>query len=252
MAEESAIVNSMTRREIIFFISDMKQIDDPADKKPGRNKAHRPLRRQFRFRRTRDGDVWLNKASFSWTKSRQRGYPTMPLRSRKKAKSENGAFATTQKQPSCTRVLVHKVMWRFWNDFKPQPENTEVSHLTSPLAVGNVNLCCESGIRNKHRIGCHGFTIPGESCKCGVESVGIPFCRIARDPTDDAGYFDVDAVGAVRDEKAALKVLPSSGEKCDKCLCVKNQNLDLDNCSVEDILFYCLCGRFEDINQQNT
>ena len=59
-------------------------------------------------------------------------------------------------------------------------------------------------------------------------------------------------VGAVRDEKAALKVLPSSGEKCDKCLCVKNQNLDLDNCSVEDILFYCLCGRFEDINQQNT
>lgn len=246
---DTDIVNSMTKKEIIFFLSDMKRIDDPDASSPGRNRLHRPACRQRRFVYNR-GDMWLNKRSFSWTKQGFQGYPTLPLRSRKKAKSENGSTCQ-QKQPSCTRVLVHKVMWRLWNDFKTQPSDTEISHLTSKLAVGPANLCCESGVRNKHRIGCHGATIQGESCKCGLESAGIPFCRNISDPTSVQGFFDVDDA-AVRDEKAALKELPSSGELCETCLCEKNPNLDLMNCAVGDLLKYCLCdGFFDDINLQN-
>jgi hypothetical protein len=127
---ESGLVNSMTRREIIFFIADAKK------------------------RLT---------ISFSWTKSTtgvKNGYPTMPLRTRKAAKSESGSSPPKQeKAPSCTRVLVHSVMWRFWNGFQK-----------------------------------------------------IPNCRLVQEPEEDSFFDLTDEEKAARDEKAALKALPSSGE----------------------------------------
>lgn len=243
---ESGLVNSMTRREIIFFIADAKKIDDPCKLSPGRRKQDRPKVTQRRFRITADGDMFLNRTSFSWTKSTtgiKNGYPTMPLRTRKAAKSESGSSPPKQeKAPSFTRVLVHSVMWRFWNGFQKIPTGMEVSHLSGVTAVGKPNLCVESGVRNKHRIGCHGKTILGESCKCGVPDKGIPNCRLVQEPDDS--FFDLtDEEKAARDEKAALKVLPSSGEDlCEVCLCVKNRRVNFDECSTQEVLDFCLCS----------
>lgn len=250
-SNDSGIVNSMTRREIIFFIADAKKIDDPHKNSPGRRKVDRPSEVQRRFRITADGDMFLNEKSFSWTKSttgvKGTGYPTMSLRTRKeqkkKAKTENGSSGPSkrEKAPSCARVLVHNVMWRFWNGFEKIPKGMEVSHLTGVTAVGKKNLCCEDGVRNKHRIGCHGKTIPGESCKCGVPSKGIPSCRVVQVPSSSSFFNLNEQEKAVRDEKAALKALPSSGEFCKVCFCVKKEDVDPDNCPIDHVLDFCMC-----------
>jgi hypothetical protein len=247
--ETIGIVNSMTRDEIILYVSDMKKVDDPFKNSPGRKKADRPekVQRRFRFCNAENKNhMLLNPMSFSWTKSSARkreGYPTMPLRTRKdkKAKSENGSPNQTAKAPSCTRVLVHCVMWRLWNGFKPIPDGMEISHLTGNFAVGRADLCAESGVRNKHRIGCHGKTLPGEDCKCGSEMHQVPFCNIVQVPS--ASYFDLtEDEEAVRDEKAALKALPSSGGKlCKACFSTIRENVDFDSLSVDELFEVCLC-----------
>jgi len=46
----------------------------------------------------------------------------------------------------------------------------------------------------------------------------------------------------VRDEKAALKALPSSGEICKVCFCVKKEDVvDIDNCPIDEVLDCCMC-----------
>jgi hypothetical protein len=93
-------------------------------------------------------------------------------------------------------------MWRFHNGFQQIPAGVEVSHLTDTKAVGSANLHIESGVMNKHRIGCHARQFSGRPCACGLEEEGIPFCRIRAAP-DSSAFL-------VGDEKAALKALPSS------------------------------------------
>ncbi len=262
------IVNSMTRPEIIYFIADMKKKDDPNAPSRGRKMGDRPPAVQRRCFFTGEGDLLVNPTSFSWTKSAkdvkdhffsQGGYPTLPLRCRtrklkeqkKKATSENGSSTPASskyiKVQSFTRVLVHHVMWRFWNDFKQIPKGKEISHLSGNRAVGKRNLCAEDGARNKHRIGCHRLTIKDESCKCGVPSKGIPHCVYVQYPETEEGereLFDIlqEDTETVRDKKAASKAFPSSGEiKCEDCLCVKKAKIDLDNCPIEEVFNFCLC-----------
>jgi len=243
----NTLVNGLTMEDILYFIADMKRVYDPSTPvRKGRPRSIAPRQLSLRCKVDPDGTIWLNPEAFSWTKSERKGYPTMPFRKEKFTERKTA----NEKAPSCTRVLVHSVLWRFHNEFQKIPQDLEVSHLTDVTAVGKPNLHVESGVMNKHRIGCHARTFPGQPCRCGIKELGVPFCLNKQKPADSCFL--------VGDEKAALKALPSSqcddddvvitavmAPVCEDCYCPIRLDAARRTPTTGEIFTTCICRYLE-------
>lgn len=100
-----------------------------------------------------NGHLWANPYAFSWTKSFKKGYPCIPWKS--DSLKIFAPHSTNTKSSWVPRLLVHCVMWRYYNNYAMIPEGKQVSHITDQaLLLSPHLLCIESGEINRSRVAC--------------------------------------------------------------------------------------------------